>query len=156
MGECGELGACSRVGGSAGRRWGGDCAELLQEAEGVHEDAAVGHFAGFEAVDYHSVNQDAFAGGGDAEEWGAVGARPMEAGDDFFAFGDHFGDGPVDVGEGGAHHGEDVFQSFPALLLARKRVELDEVFFDEIVGAVETVLIDDFFDEGADDLFVGF
>lgn len=151
-----DLHVAGNVGNSVCRGRGGDCAELLEEAEGVHEDAAVGHFAGFEAVDDHSVDQDAFAGGGDAEEWGAVGAGPVKTGDDFFAFGDHFVDGPVDVREGGTHHGEDAFQAFSALLLAWKRVELDEVFFNEIVGAVEAVLVDDFFDEGAHDLLVGF
>ena len=62
----------------------------------------------------------------------------------------------MDVGEGGPELREDCYQAFPALLLTGKRIEFDEVFFDKVVGAIEAALVDDVFEEGANDLLVCF
>ena len=69
----------------------------------------------------------------------------------FVAGGDGFVGDPVDVGEGGAHHGDDLFEAFAALALAGERVELDEVFGDDLVADLVAALVDDFVDEALDD-----
>jgi hypothetical protein len=132
----------------------GNRAELLHQAEGVHEDTAVGHLAGFEAIDHNAFDPDRFAGGGDAEECVAVGSGPGEAGDDFFAFRDLLRYGPVDIGEGGPKLHEDGFESFPALLLAGQRIEFDEVLFDEVAHALEAAFIENLIDKCANDFFI--
>ena len=76
-----------------------------------------------------------------------MGAGPGEAADNFIAGGDGFVDLPMDVGEGRAHHRDDVFEALAALLLTRQRVELDEVFFDDFVAHIEAALVDDLFYE---------
>src|SRR6185437_6073161 len=131
--------------------WGRDDAELHHHAEGVHEDAAVGHAGVDEAVDDDAFDRDGAAGGGDAEEVAALCAGPGEAGDDLFAGGDGFVGDPMDVGECGAHHGDDLFEAFAALALARERVELDKVFGNDLVADLVAALVDDFVDEALDD-----
>ena len=78
-----------------------------------------------------------------------MGAGPREAADDLVAGGDGFVDLPVNVGEGGAHHGDDVFEALAALLLTGQGIELDEVFFNDFVAYIEAALVDDLFYEPA-------
>jgi hypothetical protein len=63
----------------------GNPAKLLQHAQSVHEDAAVGHLASFEAIDHNAFDLDRFAGGRNAEKCVAVGAGPGETRDDLVA-----------------------------------------------------------------------
>lgn len=133
-----------------GTRWGKE-SELHHEAEHVHEDAGVFDAAVFQAVDDHAPDFYRAAGWGYADERALVGAGPLEAGEDFVALGDLLFDGKVQVREGGAHAAENVVQAFEAWTLAGEWNLLDDVFPDELRGGVESALVDDFFDEVADD-----
>jgi hypothetical protein len=130
---------------------------LHHEAEYVHDDAGVFDASGFQAVDDYASDADLAAGGGDAEEFLLVGAGPFEAGGDFIGFGDLFLDGEVEVGEGGAHCAEDIFEAFDAGALAWKGDLFDDVYPDEVGGGIDVALGDDFVDEAFDDdgVFLG-
>jgi hypothetical protein len=119
-------------------------AELHHQAEDVHDDAGVLDAAFFEAIDDDSPDTDGAACGRDAEEWTVVSAGPLKAADYLIAFGNLFLNGKDQIGEGGTHTAEHVFQSFESGTLAWKWDLLDDVFPDELSGRVDVSLRDDF------------
>src|SRR5580658_8957410 len=137
------------VAGALCRRW--DDAELRHHAEGVHEDAAVGHARVDDAVDDNAFDGDRATGGRDTKEVAAVRAGPGKVRDDFFARGDGLVGHPMDIWKRGAQRGDDLFEAFAALALAGERVELEKVFGDDVVADLVAAMVDDVIDKAPDD-----
>src|SRR5690242_10071901 len=94
-------------------------AELLHESERVHQNAAIGHFAGDYAVNDDASDAHGLRSRWDAEKGTTMRSCPMEARNDFMACRDGFIDDPVHIRKGGAEHGDNFFEARAPLALAR-------------------------------------
>lgn len=81
-------------------------------------------------------------------------ASPCEAARDFVIFGDHLIEYPMNIRERSADGLDDLLQTFSALLLTGKRIKFHEILCDQVVRALESSLIDHFFNKQADHSFV--
>ena len=125
----------------------------MEQAEGIHEDAAVLPFAVDDPVDDHAFDGDVSAGGRDSHEGALVGAVPGEAGHDLLARGDLLLCDPLLVREGWEGDGcEELFQAFATDTLSWDGVEFDEVLGGDLVDGVDVLVVEDLPTKSGDDL----
>jgi len=126
---------------------------LVEQAEGIHEDAAVLPFAVDDPVDDHAFDGDVSAGGRDSHEGALVGAVPGEAGHDLLARGDLLVSDPLLVREGWEGDGcEELFQAFAAGALSWDGIEFDKVLGGDLVDGVDVLVVEDLPTKSGDDL----
>src|SRR5271167_4016717 len=114
-----------------------DDSKLLHHRQVIHQDSTVLHLALDEAVDDNTLDADAPARSRNTEKCPSMRAGPCEASDNLVSTSHCLVYNPMNIGECGAHHSDDLFQTLSSLPLTRKRIKLDKVDRDKFVGLLQ-------------------
>src|SRR5215469_2937954 len=129
--------------------WWWDNAKLLHEAHEVHQNPAFFELAVHIAIKHHARHRHPLASGRNTEKHSLVGAAPDVVAGHLLPLSYQFFNGPLQVGEGRAHHGDDVYQSLSSLRLSRKGIKLDKVFRYQFRGHGHVALVNDLLGEAS-------
>jgi hypothetical protein len=108
------------------------------------------------AIDHHALDRYVLAGGRNATELAAMRAMPRKTAKYIFPFTYHLVNHPMDIGERSAKHVNHLLKTFASLLLARKRVNFNEINRHKIISSLMLTLVHNLLNKIADNRFVLF